>query len=125
MNNNLTVSTLAFNLIYSDQNGSLRREISRGASLPTELLIKHQDYVDSTTKVAGKRTLVRLDYYMTMTDGVIRPVSLYTVLARPTDPLVTAGINTALEAMMVNLLHGTTNTSGLDLETEIFSNGEQ
>lgn len=81
--------------------------------------------MDSTTKVAGKRTLVRLDYYMTMTDGVIRPVSLYTVLARPTDPLVTAGINTALEAMMVNLLHGTTNTSGLDLETEIFSNGEQ
>lgn len=126
MDNNLTVSSLAFNLIYSDKtDGSLRRETSRGASLPTELLIKHQNYVDSVTKVAGKRTLVRFDYYMTMTDGVIRPVSLYTVLARPDDPLVTASIITALEAMMVNLLHGTTNTSGLDLEGEILSNREQ
>lgn len=125
MNNNITVSTLAFNLIYSDKSGSLRREISRGASLPTELLIKHQPYIDSTTKVAGIRSLVRLDYYMTMTDGVIRPVSLYAVLARPSDPLVTAGIITSCEAMLVNLLHGTSNTSGLDLEGEIFSNGEQ
>lgn len=125
MNSNLTVSSLAFNLIYSDKTGSLRRETSRGASLPTELLIKHQEYVDSSTKQAGIRTLVRLDYYMTMTDGVIRPVSLYTVLSKPSDPLVTAAIITSLEAMMVNLLHGTTNTSGLDLEGEIFSNGEQ
>lgn len=126
MNDNLTVSGLAFNQIYSDKtDGSLRRESSRGASLPTELLIKHQDYVDSVTKVPGKRTLVRFDHYMTMTDGVIRPVSLYTVLARPTDPLVTASIITALEALMVNLLHGTTNTNGLDLEGEILSNREQ
>lgn len=125
MNTNLTVSTLSFNLIYSDKTGSLRRETSRGASLPTELLIKHQEYVDSGTKKPGIRTLVRLDYYMTMTDGVIRPVSLYTVLARPTDPLVTAAIITSIESMMVNLLHGTTNTSGLGLEDEILSNGEQ
>lgn len=126
MNDNLTISSLTFNQIYSDKtDGSLRRESSRGASLPTELLIKHQDYVDSVTKVPGKRSLVRFDYYMTMTDGVIRPVSLYMVLARPTDPLVTASIITALEAMMVNLLHGTTNTSGLDLEGEILSNREQ
>jgi hypothetical protein len=125
MNANLTVSSLTFNQIYSDSEGSLRRETSRGASLPTELLIKHQDYVDSVTKQPGKRSLVRIDYYMTMTDGVIRPVSLYTVLARPNDPLVTAAIITAIEAMMVNLLHGTTNTSGLDLEGEIFANREQ
>lgn len=125
MNNNLTVSSLAFNLIYSDKSGSLRREVSRGVSTPTELLIKHEPYVDSKTKVSGIRTLVRLDYYMTMTDGVIRPLSFYCVLAQPSDPLVTAAIITAVEAMMMNLLHGTTNTSGLDLEGEILSTKEQ
>jgi hypothetical protein len=125
MNSNITVSTLSFNLIYSDKTGSLRREISRGASVPTELLIKHQDYVDSVTKVAGKRTLVRFDYYMTMTDGVIRPVSYYAVLAAPTDPLVTSGISDTLENYMTNLLHSATNTSGLDLQTEILGNKEQ
>jgi hypothetical protein len=126
MTSDITVSTLAYKLIYSDKtDGSLRRETARGASLPTELSIKHSDYVDSKTKVSGKRTLVRLDHYMTMTDGVIRPVSFYCVLARPDDPLVTAAIITALEAQMVNLLHGTTNTSGLDLEGEILSNREQ
>lgn len=125
MNADITVSTLSFKLIYSDQNGSLRREISRGASLPTELLIKHTPYVDSKTKVPGTRTMTRLDYYMTMTDGVIRPISYYSVLARPTDPLVTSGIIDSLEAMLTNLLHSTTNTSGLDLGTEILANGEQ
>jgi hypothetical protein len=125
MNNNITVSALSYNLIYSDKTGSLRREIARGATLPTELSIKHQEYVDSATKKAGVRTLVRLDHYMAMTDGKVEPVSLYLVLARPNDPLVTAAIITALEAQMVNLLHGTTNTSGLDLEGEILSAREQ
>lgn len=125
MDNNLTVSSLAFNLVYSDKTGSLRRETSRGASLPTELLIKHQEYVDSATKQPGVRTLVRLDYYMTMTDGVIRPVSLYTVLARPNDPLVTSTVLNSIEAMLVNLIHGTSNTSGLDLREEILANREQ
>lgn len=125
MDNNLTVSTLTFNLVYSDKTGSLRRETSRGATLPTEILIKHQEYVDSGTKQPGVRTLVRVDYYMTMTDGIIRPVSLYAVLARPNDPLVTSTIINSIEAMMVNLLHGTSNTSGLDLREEILTNREQ
>jgi len=125
MDPNLTISTLTFNQIYSDKSGSLRRETSRGVNLPTELLIKHQDYIDSVTKVAGRRTLVRFDYYMTMTDGVIRPVSLYTVLAAPKDPLVTVTISNSLEAYMANLLHSATNTSGLDLKDEILGDKQQ
>lgn len=125
MNSNITVSGLAYNLVYSDKSGSLRREISRGANLPTELLIKHQDYVDSTSKMPGIRTLVRFDHYMTMTDGNIRPQSLYLIRATEVDPLVTAAIIESLEAQMVNLLHSTTNTSGLDLVTEILANREQ
>jgi len=125
MNADITVSGLAFKLIYSDKDGSLRREISRGASLPTEILIQHRDYTDTRTKVLSKSTTVRIDYHMVMTDGVVRPVSLQTVLRRPDDVLVTAGIITAIEAMLVNLLHGTSNTSGLDLEGEILSVREQ
>jgi hypothetical protein len=125
MTGDITVSTLAFKLIYSDKTGSLRRETSRGASLPTEILIKHQDYVDTATKQPGIRSLVRIDYYMTMTDGVIRPVSYYCVLARPSDPLVTQAVITSIEAMLTNLMHSSTNTSGLDLQDEILSNHEQ
>jgi hypothetical protein len=125
MNADITVSALTYKQVYSDKTGSLRRETSRGATLPTELLIKHQEYVDSVTKVPGVRTLVRFDHYMTMTDGVIRPVSYYGVLARPNDPLVTAAIIEALQAQLTNLLHGATNTSGLDLQTEILANREQ
>lgn len=125
MNADITVSGLAFKLIYSDKDGSLRREISRGVSEPTEITIQHRAYLDTRTKVPSKSTTVRVDYYVTMTDGVVRPVSLQTVLRHPDDVIVTAGIITAIEAMLVNLLHGTTNTSGLDLEGEIFSNGEQ
>jgi hypothetical protein len=125
MTSDITVSTLAFKLVYSDKTGSLRRETSRGANLPTEILVKHQEYVDSASKRPGWRTLVAVDYYMTMTDGVISPVRLQMTFARPTDPLVTAGITTAIEAILVNLIHGTTNTSGLDLEGEILTNREQ
>jgi hypothetical protein len=125
MNNDITVSTKSFKWIYSNETGSLRRETSRGANLPTEILIKHQPYVDSKTKKSGRRTLVRIDYYMTMTDGKVEPVSYYCVLARPTDPLVTGAIIQALQAFMTNLLHGTTNTDGLDLQEEILVNGEQ
>lgn len=122
----ITVSGLAFVQIYSDKDqGSLHREVSRGAQLPTEILIKHQQYVDSTSKRAGWRTLVAIDYYMTMTDGIISPLRLQLTYARPTDPLVTAAIETAMAAILVNLIHGTTNTSGLDLHSVILSTRSQ
>jgi hypothetical protein len=126
MNADLTISTLAYKMRYSDQTGSERREVSRGATLPTNLLIKNQAYVDSATKLAGTRTLVRFDHHMAISSGIIVPAaSLYLVSARLNDPLVTASIIESLEAQMVNLLHGTSNTNGLDLVTEILVNGEQ
>jgi hypothetical protein len=126
MDSNLTVNGLDFKLIASDiVGGSVRRETSRGATLPTEILIKHQDYVDSATKVAGKRSLVRVDYHMAMTDGIVRPVSYYAVFTRPNDPLVTVTISNTLEAILTNLMHSATNTSGLDLKDEILGNREQ
>lgn len=125
MNNDLTISGLAYKMVYPDKTGSLRRETSRGSNIPTELSVKHQDYIDSATKRPGKRSLVRFDHYMLMTDGNIAPVSFYCVLAAPVDVLVTGAIIESLEAQMVNLLHSTTNTSGLDLVTEVLVNREQ
>jgi hypothetical protein len=125
MDLNLTVGGLSFNHLWGDEAGSKRREIARGATLPTDLRIRHQAYVDAKYKVPGSRTNVQFDHYMTMTDGVIRPVSLYMVLARPDDPLVTTGIITGLSDLMVNLIHGTTNTSGLGLKTAILASREQ
>jgi hypothetical protein len=62
---------------------------------------------------------------MAMTDGIILPFSYYSVLTRPDDPLVTAALIVGLQAQMTNLMHGTTNTAGLDLQTAILSNREQ
>jgi len=126
MDSNPTINGLNYSLIYSDKTGSLRREIARGASLPTELLIKHQDYVDSATKVAGRRSVVRFDHYMTMTDGAIRPVSLYVVLAAPKDALVGMSVIQALADQVINLLAGTTAyTNALSQTDEILGRGDQ
>jgi hypothetical protein len=62
---------------------------------------------------------------MAMTDGLIAPVSLYAVCARPNDALVTATITNTLTDYIVNLLHGATNTNGLSLRDEIFGTKEQ
>jgi len=124
MNNNLTVKTLSFNLVYSDKGGSLRRETSRGASLPTELTIRHQDYIDSQTKKPGRRSVLRFDRTVAGTDGKPVVCSAYLVVAVPTDPIISstdilAGI--AQIAEMVKL-DGTTH---LDLDDDIFVNLEQ
>jgi hypothetical protein len=126
MNADLTINTLAFKTVYSDLNGSLRREVSRGANLPTELSIKHQSYVDSTTKVAGKRHLARFDRYVALSTGAIVPVSAYVVVAVPTDTAVTATDINAISQHLNNFLFAATgNTSGLDLADELSVNGEQ
>lgn len=126
MNADLTINTLSFKQVYSDLNGSLRREVSRGTNLPTELSIKHQSYVDSATKVAGKRHLARFDRYVALSTGQIVPVSAYAVVAVPTDTLVTATDVNAICQHLNNLLFAATgNTSGLDLTDDINVNGEQ
>lgn len=123
MNANLTIDTLTFNEIYSDKTGSLRREVSRGPSLPTELKVAHTDIVDSATKLPGKRSVARFDRYVALSSGAIAPVSAYVVVAHPTDSAVLGADILAVVQHLISLLQE--DDSGLDLMDEIFVNKEQ
>lgn len=123
MNADLTINTLSFKQSYSDKTGSLRREVSRGVNLPTELKIAHADYVDSATKLPGRRSVVRFDRYVEMTDGKTAPVSAYIVVTRPTDTAVQSTDITSAVDLLIGLLQE--DDTGLDLMDEIFVNEEQ
>jgi hypothetical protein len=123
MNANLTVGSLSYVQQYSDQSGSMRREIARGPALPTTLKIAHSPYVDSTTKLSGTRSVVRFDRFQALTGGAIAPVSAYVVVTRPTDVLVTSTEIMACFQNLIDLLQE--DDSGLDLADEIFVNQEQ
>lgn len=125
MNNNLTIDTLSFNLVFSDKNESLRRDISRGVNLPTEMRVAHQEYVDSKTKVKGRRSLVRFDRFVSLSSSVIAPVSAYAVVTVPTDTSVTSADVLAVVQHLNNVLFASTQTAGLDLKDEIFVTQEQ
>jgi len=126
MNADLTIDTLVFKTIYSDKSGSLRRETSRGANLPTELSIATQDYVDSGTKMPGKRTVVRFTRFVAASDGRIVPgVSAYTVVPVLSDALITATDINAVTGHLINMLGVAANTNGLGLNDEVFVNKEQ
>lgn len=124
MNNDLTISTLAFKLKASDiVDGSERRETSRGINLPEVMTIKSQKYVDSATKLPGKRTVLRFDRYVAGTDGQPVVVSAYLVSAVPSDAAVTSADVTATLARIKGCIDDT--APNLDLIDEIFINGEQ
>jgi hypothetical protein len=123
MNAALTLSTLTFNLAYSDKSGSERREVSRGVNLPEVLTIKHQPYVDAATKLPGVRSVVREDYHVAISDGRIVPVSAYLVVAVPNDALVTSAHVLAAVERIAQIIQE--DDSGLDLADEIFVNHEQ
>lgn len=123
MNANLTVSTLSFNQVFSDKAGSLRREVSRGPNLPTEMKVAHADYTDSSTKLKGKRSLLRFDRYIELSDDSIAPVSAYVVVTHPTDANVESTDIIAVVEALINTLQE--DDTGLDLMDEIFVNKEQ
>lgn len=61
MNADLTFNTIVFKKAWDLKNESLRQSTTRGVNTPDKLIIKSQDYVDSATKVAGKRYTGRID----------------------------------------------------------------
>lgn len=125
MTNDLTIDTLTFTLKFGDESGSLRRDISRGVNLPTEMRVSHQDYVDSKTKVPGRRSLVRFDRFVSFSSGVIAPVSAYAVVTVPSDVNVTSSDVLAVVQNLNNALFASTQTAGLDLKDEIFVSQQQ
>jgi hypothetical protein len=61
MNADLTFNTIVFKKSYDLKEESLRQSTTRAINTPDKLVIKSQDYVDSATKVAGKRYTGRVD----------------------------------------------------------------
>lgn len=126
MNNDLTINAIPFTMQYSDKTGSLRRNISRGINLPTDLRISHTDAVENATKLQVRRSMVRFDRYVTLSTGVIAPVSMYVVGVLPKDSGVTATDTAALAAHLQNFLFAAGgNTNGLDLTDNVFDSKEQ
>lgn len=115
----------AYSAIVSDKvTGSLFRDVSRGVNLPREITIRHQDYTDSKTKKVGRRTVLRMDRYVELTDGTIAPVSGMFVLMVPKDANVVAGDISDVVLLGANV-HGGHTPDHTDLSTAVFINGEQ
>lgn len=125
MNATLTLNTLTFTQAKSGDAGSERREVSRGVNLPEILSIRHSEYTDGSTKVPGVRSNVKLERYVAMSDGRIVPVIASLTIAVPSDVNIVSADVTAVTDRIVNLIHGTTNTSGLALNSSIFVSKEQ
>lgn len=83
MNADLTFNTIVFKKSFDEKDGSERRSTARGINLPDVMSIKSQSYVDSVTKVAGKRYTARVD--RTTIDANLRSIttSCYFVFAVP------------------------------------------
>jgi len=114
----LTINTLTFAQKWSDESGSFRNEVSRGANLPTELRIAHSKYTDSKTKLPGTRSLVRFDRTVAGSAGNPVVLSAYVVVTVPTD---TGIVNADITAVVGHLLGLLDNTSpNLDKVSDIF-----
>lgn len=123
MNADLTIDTLVFAQRYSQATGSLRRDVSRGINLPTDLKIAHSDYIDSATKLPGKRSVARFDRVVELSDGKTAPVSAYIVVTHPSDSSILSADITSVIQHLVTLLQE--DDSGLDLADEIFVGKQQ
>lgn len=116
----LTIDTLTFATKYSDVTGSLRREVSRGVNLPTDLKIAHSEYKDSATKLPGFRSLARFDRSVELSTEEIGVVSAYVVVTHPNDSAITSSDILAVVQHLISLLQE--DDSGLDKMSDIFVN---
>lgn len=83
MNADLTFNTIVFKKSYDTKEESLRQSTTRGVNTPDKLVIKSQDYVDSSTKVPGTRYTGRVDRVDIDANLAEITTSAYFVLAVP------------------------------------------
>lgn len=83
MDADLTFNSVAFKKAWDLKDESLRQSITRGINTPDKLIIKSQSYVDSATKVAGRRYTVRIDRVDIDANNVNVVTSAYLVIAVP------------------------------------------
>lgn len=63
MNASLTFNSVVFEKSFDNETGSQRQSSARGINIPDVLIVKSQEYVDSETKVKGRRFNGRVDRY--------------------------------------------------------------
>lgn len=120
MNQDLTVKTLLFTGIYNDAvAGSLRRDVSRGPTLPTEISIRNKDIVDNKTKKSAHQTSLKVAMTIAGADGNPVVVSGNLVTTVPDDTAVSSTNITDVIAILAEMIKkdGTTH---LDLDDDIF-----
>lgn len=83
MNADLTFNTIVFKKSYDLKAEGYRQSIARGVNTPDKLIVKGQDYVDSETKIAGKRYTIRVDRHDIDANLAKIVTSMYLVLAIP------------------------------------------
>lgn len=88
MNDNLTIKSGVFSLVYKDQGGSLRRAPS-GTPFSTgavgSVSIAHSPMVDSQTKKPGTRSMLRVQIDKPAADGSNTVAYAQLIVGRPTD----------------------------------------
>jgi hypothetical protein len=117
-------NTLAYTPVVSDKvTGSLFRNIDSGLNTPREVSVRHQDYVDSRTKKPGRRSVIRKDVHVELSDGSIAPVSVMIIAMVPKDVNVVADNVTDALSIARNMHSG--HDGYTDIGMTIFVNGEQ
>ena len=96
MNADLTFNSIVFKKTFDEKDFSERRDNTRGVNLPDSLTIQQQDYVDSASKVAGKRFTARVDRVTLDPNNALIKTSLYFVIAVPSTAV--SGDTTAVVA---------------------------
>lgn len=123
MNSDLTISGRVFNLAYADKNGSERRNQARGPSIPDVMIVKHQQLAGADG-IVRNRSLLKFDRYVTLSTGVITPVTAQMQVIAPVDSNVTwTDINAAMNDVL-NVTNNNPAVNGLDKGQAVFSNKE-
>lgn len=83
MNDSLTFNSIAHTKQYDIVGKGVRQSTARGINTPDVLTTQNQAYVDSATKVPGKRFTSRVDRHNVDANGTAYVVSFYVVAAIP------------------------------------------
>jgi len=83
MTSDLTFNSIAFKKTFDLKDESQRQSTTRGVNTPDLIVIKSQDYLDSVTKVAGKRYTGRIDRHDLDASNAKIVSSAYFVVAVP------------------------------------------
>jgi len=83
MNADLTFNTIVYKKTFDEKGRSERQSTARGVNIPDVMVVRSQDYVDSTTKVAGKQYNARIDRVNIDGNGQRYTTSCYFVFQVP------------------------------------------